>query len=68
MAALAPPVPYDDGDEYGDGFGEAEVIARNFRMLRDVAHAPAEPGAPATRADTVWSRREGAAWVGQNED
>ena len=48
--------------------GEVEVIARNFRMLRDVARAPAEPGAPATRADTVWSRRQGAAWVGRNAD
>ena len=43
---------------------EWQILARNFRMLRDVGKSPAVPGAPLTRKDTVWSRRRGAAWVG----
>mgnify|MGYP006093044255 CR=1 FL=1 len=46
--------------------GELDVVRRNFALLRDVAHAPAEEGAMATRSETVWSAREGAAWVGAN--
>ena len=46
--------------------GELAVVKRNFGLLRSVAQAPAAAGAPATRTDTVWSRREGAAWVGSN--
>ena len=43
--------------------GEAQVVARNWRLLRRVAHHAAEPGAPSTRSDTVWSRRQSAAWT-----
>ena len=46
--------------------GELDVVKRNFALLRDVAYAPAEVGSPATRTETVWSNREGAAWVGSN--
>lgn len=45
---------------------EAAILRRNWESLRRVARAPAQSGAPATRADTVWSRRPGAAWVGAN--
>ena len=47
---------------------ELGVLRRNFGLLRRVAQAPPEPGAPSTRDDegTVWSRRTGAAWVGSN--
>ena len=45
---------------------EVDVVRRNFALLRDVAEAPAEEGAPPTRSETVWSKREGAAWVGDN--
>jgi fatty acid desaturase len=43
--------------------GEAAVVARNFGRLREVAEAPAQPDALATRTDTVWSRRQSAAWT-----
>jgi len=43
--------------------GEAEIVARNFRLLSSVASAPPQLGAPSTRADTVWSRRRSAAWT-----
>lgn len=44
--------------------GEVDILKRNFNLLRSVAKAPAEPGAVSTRAETVWSKRAGAAWVG----
>jgi fatty acid desaturase len=43
---------------------EMELIQRNFEMLRRVGQEPAKRGAPATRRDTVWIRRPGAAWAG----
>jgi len=46
--------------------GELNVVKRNFALLRAVAHAPAEDGAPPTRTETVWSGRAAAAWVGSN--
>ena len=51
-----------NGVEYRED-DEAEVFARNLRMLRDVGAAPAVEGAPSTRAAeaTVWSARRGAA-------
>jgi len=48
--------------------GELALVRRNFGLLRRVAAAPAVDGAPATRTDTVWSRRDGAAWVGGNSE
>ncbi|EOD25228.1 hypothetical protein EMIHUDRAFT_463495 [Emiliania huxleyi CCMP1516] len=45
---------------------ELGVVRRNFAMLREVARAGAEEGALPTRTETVWSRRDGAAWVGSN--
>jgi len=68
-AALAPIVrrwATEAGAEYRED-GEWRILCRNIAMLRDVAHAPAAPGAPMTRADTVWSRREAAAWVGATQ-
>ena len=44
--------------------GEFSLLHRNWKMLRDVANAPPCAGAPATRMETVWSQREGAAWTG----
>ena len=44
--------------------GEWDILVRNFNTLREVARAPATPGALPSRRDTVWSRRRGAAWVG----
>ena len=44
--------------------GEWQILMRNFHTLRDVARSPAVHGASPTRKDTVWSRRQGAAWVG----
>ena len=52
----------DHGLEYRVD-GELGVIRRNFEMLRQVASAPADRDAAPTRAETVWSRRKGAAWV-----
>ena len=43
---------------------ELGVVRRNFAMLREVARAGAEEGALPTRTETVWSRRDGAAWGG----
>lgn len=53
----------DNGQEYRMD-GEFALLARNWRMLRDVALAPPREGAPPTRSDTVWTRRDGAAWTG----
>ena len=53
----------DEGAQYRSD-GEWDILVRNYRTLRDVAAAPAAPGAPPSRGDTVWSRRRGAAWVG----
>lgn len=50
------------GAEYREDT-EAQVLLRNFRMLRDVAGAAAVPGAPATRSNGVFSQRQGAAWI-----
>jgi len=55
----------ENGVEYRAD-GELAVVRRNFALLRDVAHASPDEGAPATRLDTLWSRRTGAAWVGSN--
>ena len=52
----------EQGVEYRED-SEAEVLLRNFRMLRDVAHEPAVTGAPATRGKSVFAQRAGAAWV-----
>jgi len=51
------------GAEYRSD-GEWQILMRNFHTLRDVARSPAVAGASPTRKDTVWSRRQGAAWVG----
>jgi len=40
------------------------VLLRNFNTLRRVAEAPPVDGAPATRSESVFANREGAAWVG----
>jgi len=55
----------DHGLEYRVD-SEAGVLRRNFGMLQQVALSPAQAGAPPTRSESVWSRREGAAWVGAN--
>ena len=46
--------------------GELDIVKRNWDALREIAHAEPVEGAPSTRQDTVWSRRQGAAWVGTN--
>ena len=43
--------------------GEFGIVKWNWDALKHVAAAEAVVGAPATRADTVWSRRPGAAWA-----
>lgn len=48
--------------------GEFGIVKRNWDALKHVAAAEAVVGAPATRADTVWSRRPGAAWVGSDKE
>jgi len=47
---------------------ELDIVKRNFNALKEVAAAEPVEGAPGTRADTVWSRRQGAAWVGIDGD
>ena len=63
LAPLVKQLAEDHGIEYRQD-GELEIVMRNWRALRDIASAPAVPGALATRRDTVWSRRAGAAWTG----
>lgn len=65
--ARRPSSPTFSGVEYRVDT-ELNIVKRNFDALKHVAQAEPVMGAPSTRADTVWSRRKGAAWVGADVD